>query len=614
MAYAYQAVDDLLNQQNKQNIFGQSSPSQGSDPNNQMQSQDAVKTTTEGEMGASGNSGNSTPMAGQSAVQETQTNNTKANQAAVKANAGKTQQPKVFDDLQSQISSNNQKLQDDANSYVTKQQANQNYGIDQSGLESAIKGDTTQNNNVRSLLNRQTINSVDAFDPGDVSVQDTRYLNNDSGLKNLVSRGQGPQYTSGMGAFDLQTLHKSPGFDNLVNLIRGQEGNLEKNSADLVTSKPKEITDYGTANLANSQTSARDYLNQQSDAVNQAENARLQAQNAQLAQYRQQGVDPTVQNQALQQARDAVTGNLTQLNNRAVPLLNSVNVDPRQYLNVRGDYNLNDVVTNDEADRFNSIMSLLGKSDVKAGAQNVAPAYSYDQTALQNALQSGALNARNSLDQQSQSQVNALIQAAQQRADADDQRRAQLNLAPVYDTSRKAALGTMDPALQALYNAQYSPNIAKNSPDIAKYLTKDTRDLGASDVYTQDEADRLNNLYQDLGMQTRAQAGTGINQSGYNYDKDSYQNALLTYLKATDAAITPAQRAAAAAMKPEAIAAQQAAAIKGQQQPGSLIVPSTDTNLPMMPDTIKKNPVINFAPANNTVNRGNPDQFILGNR
>ncbi len=297
MAYAYNSIDELLNnqEQQKQNIFGSS---QGG---NAPQGQDGgVKTSTEGDVG-SGGGGSSTPQGqnnNSNTVTDEQSQTTEAGKAAVKANTGKTAQPKVFNDIQSQIEANNQKLQDQANSYVSTQKTKQNYAIDNSNIDKAISGDSDQNSKVRSLLNRQTIDNVEAFDPGDVSVKDSSLVNTNAGLQQLVSRGQGPQYTQGMGAFDLQTLRRTPEFENIISMIRGNEANLEKTARDYTAAKPKEVADYGTANLANAQKASREFLGNMSHDLQGANEDEARVYNDALAALDLRKVAPDVASSA----------------------------------------------------------------------------------------------------------------------------------------------------------------------------------------------------------------------------------------------------------------------------------------------------------------------------
>jgi hypothetical protein len=523
MAYAFSAVDDLLDpaQQDKQNIFNQGAqaPQQGSQDNGAPSPN--VKTTTEGEI--SGGSQSSTTPAAQKPSQ-TSFDTTKADQAAYQANAGKTKQPKVFSSIEGQIQQRNQDLQNEANQYVQSQKANQNYALKNQDLEKAIGGDAQTSEATRNLLNRQNIDQVNAFTPKDTSIRDASLLSTDAGLKELIGRGKSPSYTQGMAAFDLQSLRRAPGFDKLVGMIQKEQTDLNKNAQELSSQKQKEVEDFGKSQLDAAQKSVRDYLTGQSGAIDAANEQEAAAYNALLDKYRREGVGAE-ESSALKAAREAAAANLGQYDKRSAAMIGDVAVDPRQYLNVRENAGRDEFVDQNEAARFNSIMDLLGGADVRAAAGPQQQAFEFDRSALENALVTGSQGLRGAKDVQDKADIDRILKEAQAAADADDLRRSQIDLVKTANEQAALARKGLDPELLKYFNEKDD-----TLPNAAKYITGDTTDLGANDVLSQAQADQLNALYGDLGLQDKATAGTGLGSAGYNFSKSDYVNALSALL------------------------------------------------------------------------------------
>lgn len=540
MAYAYNAIDDLIQGNQKQDIFAQQGGQQSQ--NGMPQNQDQVKTSTEGEV-HSGGQASTSPVAQQQSASPPAGDPNTAARAAYKANEGKTGQPAAIGNVQSQLQANSQRLQDEANKYVSSQEQNQHYGVDRGSLDKAITGDQEASGRVHSLFNAAAPTPAEEFKPTDVNVSDVNKLNTSAGLQDLVARGQGPQYTQGMGAFDVRALRSSPNFQNLMNMIQSQQTGLQKQATDLGAQKKQEVEEHGQNALTQAQKDAQTYLGSQSDAISKANAEEARVANQKLEALRNKG-DPVAEKHALEQAKAQVLKNLQQSDPRTAAILNGVSVDPRQFGKAAQNYSANDFVSSDEAQRFNNIMGLLGNGGQSLNASNpVGPSYSLDQTGLQNALTTAAQQKRNTLDTGFRSREQVILDAAQARADAADKARAGLNLQSISNEQAQAALRGLSPDLQKYYQSGLvDPNQYISRPDV---------DLSAKDVLNQDEVKKLNDLNKALGMQGSYGVGQYADKTpGYDFNKQGYLAALMPYLKQSQQAV--AERAAEEARKTEA--------------------------------------------------------------
>jgi hypothetical protein len=517
VAYAYKAVDELLNPSDqKQNIFASDSGASQQAGSSQGQQGD-VKTSTEGELGGSG--GGNAPAA---QTQAPVADESKSARAAVAANAGKVAQPKAFTEVQGLLQQRQTDLQKQADDYVTKGRQSQQYALGNNDYEEAIKGNAQKADSLRGLLGRQNINQVDDFKAGDIEVKDANLLNNEAGLKQLVGRGQDAGYSQGMAAFDVRALRRTPGFDNIVSMIQGQQQDLNKKAADYESNKRKEVEDYGTQQLTSAKEAAKKYLSSQSSSIDLANEAEAKAANARLQEYRKKGVSDA-EKKLIEETRAQVAASYQQTDPRYARFVAEAAADPRKYLSVRNDYGRDDFVDAAEAQRFNSIMGLLGQSDVRGQARKVGDEYTYDKAALEKDLYSSTSSLRAKADKEQKAALNALIKDAQKRADADDSRRKGLNLTSIAGDESEAVRAGLDKNLMS----HYSDSLL----DPSKFITRDSKDLKAGDVYSKAEADRLNAIYKDLGLADRVQAGKyGKAGSGYTFDKKAYEKALIGIL------------------------------------------------------------------------------------
>lgn len=404
MPYAYSAIDDLLDKDgnatapSQSNIFGAPTPIQGGTAQGQPPAEGQPKTVSEGtalsdvQSGGGGSASGAAPKPTEIDYSQAQS---KSDRAAIAANSGKTAQPKALGDIQSSISANEKKLQDESNSYLSAGRTAQTYGVsdDDIGKATAAKKDEGAFANVFGLLGRKSINTVDDFKPSDIGENDVNLLGTQAGLSSLVSRGQDSGYTKGMGAFDAMSVRSSPGFADTQRSLQNQQAALQKSHDELGGTNRKTLETEGAANLAAAQKAARDNLGgRKSDLekTNEQESADYAAAIAKLDM-------PGISQAALAKAQKTVLANLSSINPGNT---NSIGfMSPEQaasFVTPGKALGASDFVSDDEAGQFNNIQALLGgggQSWTSSLAHPEASAnYSIDETGLQNALMSNSMS------------------------------------------------------------------------------------------------------------------------------------------------------------------------------------------------------------------------------
>lgn len=522
IAYAFDQINNLLgeSEQQKANIFGdQGQAAQQGQQAGQIGEQKTVKTDDSGTIAGGGEGGGTSEGTAAPVVDQKE-----SDRRAVKLNAGKTQQPKAIEGVQNSLTEANNKLQDEANQYTQAQTAKQQYGLSNDDYEKSIASqdpNSAERKKTADLLNRQTINQVDMWKPQtDYEVEDTRLLNNDAGLQELASRGMGPNYTAGEAAFDVRALRKTPGFTNLIRQLQGQQQDLRTNAEK---DRAADIETLGKANLASAQAGARDYLTGQESAIDAQNEAEAKAYNDQLAALRANGIGQGNINSALDQARQSA---LARLDPRYARVAGGLGVDINPYVSIAGDQGRDAFVDNAEAQRFNSIMGLLGQGGpAKSAALPVGPQYSVDQDALTNAMIQRIEAERAAQDHAQRHRLNQIRAGLEQKQSSDAYNRkgsAQNDAARILNelVGGTNALAS-DVGNQVNWEQFYNAGAPTTAYDYADQGT----------------VDQLNEIYADLGDATRYGVGQGARGAGFN--EAAYRDAITSVLRNMGALDTP---------------------------------------------------------------------------
>ena len=520
MAYAFSNVEDLLNGQQatgpQANIFGDAAAQPYS--NTAPQGENKLKTVDEGGTGGASTATNPDAGGGQQApvIQDTRA----GDKAAQQANIGKTAQPSAIQGVEGQLAANEKKLQDEANAYTTKQEANQQYAVGNDVMDNAVnKGNVDPAwSTVSGLIRRPTINTFDDFVAPDVNVADVGLFKTNAGLKNLVSRGQDPNYSGGMAAFDVRSLQGTPGFQDTVHGILARSDVLLKDADSRGEILKTGVAEYGQKNLAEAQAAAKAYLGDRSTGLMSANEAEAKAYNDMLAGMDFSGAARDAKAKALVSAR----ANMTQMNPYAFNFFNPDAVNESEYLRKGANLGASDFVSNDEANQYNNILQLLGNGG-QSWSQSLAHPdaannYTVDNSGLQKALSDNALLGFGQYRDKTIGEMQAIKDAAGRTADAEDAR--YLSVVNSQTTPWRMA--------QAQAAAKEAGLAFDSSMDLSPYAgsTASPMDLGWSNVLSQTDADKLNQLNATIGGNEMYNAGGYKANDPYQFDKAGYLGAL----------------------------------------------------------------------------------------
>lgn len=505
--------------------------------------QPEVKTSTEGDVNNATPTSGSNPGPKNVVSSDSQANDSRAAQAAYKANAGKTQSPAALDAVQGQIDTAKSNLAQRASDYAASQAASHNYAVGTDVADQAVKKqDKDAYGKITGLLGQTTAAPVDTFDASDIKANDADLLNTNAGIKNLVARGQGPKYSPNMAAFDSMLLQADPNFQKKVSDLKSQANAFTKSSADTATQAQTDAVAAAQANLTNSQKTIKDYLGQSQSNILADEAAAAAKANAALPQTiaaQKAQVEADLLKAQQDRARQALGGSFGA--GRADAQLAAVKADPSQYVNWLSSYDPSQLITQDQATQYNTINSLLGlggQSQVAGG--DLPSLYSTKGDDLYNNLVSQATTARQAADKTDKSSIQAIMDAANQKAQSDNARRLALTSPDQYNKSLS------DLATQLSKSQEFSPYSSVYSNDLANSTIKNfmaanplasmgasnNPNLTANDVLDQSQAAKLNALSRDLGLTTiynQGQYAAGGPNSLVN--NDAFKNALLTALK-----------------------------------------------------------------------------------
>lgn len=446
MAYAFSALNNVIGQQaNQNNIFNQNNTA---NPN-----QNGQQTTQ-----SSSTNMNSAPPQQPSApapvsAQTIGGDQSSATRAAFKANTGKTDQPKALGDIDSQIQNNQQRLQDEANNYTQNQQSKiqQATSYTDGDLDAAAGNDLNAANKIKDLYNSQSA-PVERFGATDINIKDADLLGTNEGLKSLVSRGQDENYTGGMASFDLGVLQKDPRFSSLIQGLSGKASALGQQERDLEDQKTNDLQTLADNSYTQAKAGILSGVNTRTNAINQANAQEAAAANQRLVELRQNG-NPEAEKAFLNSLSDNVKAKLMAADPKAAALMNTSNINARDYLKVRGDYNANDFVSGDEASRFNNLMSLIGSGGTLAASNPLDPELSFDQSGVEQKLLTDTLAARDVQRTAEQKKADQLAQAAKVKADAIAKKEAETRAA--YEAYQaKAAADALAARQEAMKQAQ----------------------------------------------------------------------------------------------------------------------------------------------------------------
>lgn len=411
----------------QQNIFGdqtvQADPSKDGQPASQQgplpvgQNGAQVKTSTDTDVGTgggpSGAAGGGNESAPAAATQQPNRSN------VIRRNIGQTSKPAAIGRAQNSVEQADQDLQAEANAYTTGYQ-----GVDTSlkneDIDAAIGGDEGKMTAASARLAPQgTAERQARFDPKtDYEIKDIGELQTDAGTKGLLRRDADEQYNAGEAAFDMQLLRRDPDFNLIRSNLLTKQNALRGNADTMVYGKgtgetktkslSEQAQEFADKEFETSGKAARDYLETKDDEILKGLQDKAAAENAARTELRKSP------DQAFLDAERAaiMEGIMKDANDYdpnyakgLKPYLEQAGVDIGDYYGVSGDVGHEDLVTEAEANPFNSIMQLLGRGDTLGKGKGVGARQSVNRQAYQDAVMKKALDRYN--------EARAAIESAQ---------------------------------------------------------------------------------------------------------------------------------------------------------------------------------------------------------
>lgn len=384
MAYTFDQINNALGQdQNNANIFGQSVGADGSQGGQSAQSPAgsgaAPKTSTEGDISA-GNAGSSGGAAPKPQV-TAQTSGQAILDKAKKSNLDTGFASNLVND----VKKGEQTLQNEANAYTSAQNQKSSSNLSAADIEQGLTGNSGKFSQVEDML-RGPQKRADQFQSGVAGqFQDIDQIGTQGGLQSYLKKRGNENYTEGQAALDSLLFSRDKNFQNSVQAAKQERENFNKQKLGLEST----LQNQAQAKIDESQNAARQdtkkYIDQARQKFQDEAAARVAAENA-----RRQQIEAGAGNQANEDAWNVFEPLKAQLGAGASPYLEAARkkIDANQY--AQHGYtaaNTGDVISGQEASRFNSILGLLGQGGSLA-ANNPAPyqGYSYNKDAYRNAL------------------------------------------------------------------------------------------------------------------------------------------------------------------------------------------------------------------------------------
>lgn len=501
MAYQFDKLDELV-QQGQANIFGgdpgQQQPQQGAPQQGQ------VKTSTEGSVAGS-TTGSSTP-----AVQDAPAQQPSAILGAQKAayEAAKPPQARgAVGKVSSQIQQQHVAQEQKADSIIAAGRAAQTYDVDDATIQKAIGFDSSASQRVKDVLGRKTVNQLGEFTLPTLDVPDVQKLQSEEGIKEVLRRGKGPRYSSGMADFDYSALKKDPQFFRGIQDVTNYYGRLKEDETALPDRLRSEVEKYGSERLAYNQKNIKDLLGKKVSEIEKGNISEADQAKKQLDYLRREG-DPDAARKAIAAATKNIEASYAN-QPRYSRIIKQAGVNPAGYMNIAETATPDQFVSQEEAQQFNHLMELLGEGRTMAASQPFTP-YSIDQAGLEEGLRKDVETKRGVEDVKAKKQIDEILKKSQNTADYNDVYRRDTPALFFTPETLRGQVDEIGKGLEPAYAKYYDADVAKgfSDRDLYNFLDPDKRDLNAEDVLSQTDSDLLNSLSGDLGLDKRYSVGS----------------------------------------------------------------------------------------------------------
>jgi hypothetical protein len=399
MAYTFSQINQAMgqNQDQKADIFANSMANQQQGQAMPQQSQE--KTSTEGDLSTAKATGGAPAYEPQ-----------KAGAAIAKKQSGR-QLPGFMTEAQGQIQTAQKNLQDESNAYLQNARSQQ-YGVGQDILDKAGQGDQEASSQVATRLS-QTAPMIESFKPKtDTGLRDVSKLQTDEGVKDYLRKQSKGQYSAGESALDLGIMKRNPQFNLIREELRRGQQELQSKASQESEARTKEAQKIASERYQQDTEGIKGALRGQADTVKSQLAQRAAEENARR-QAQEQNKNQWIADQARQAYEElaANPGETYDIGSRRVGLRD---LYTPEFMQANKEYEMGDrnapqylanpwerfyqgggqvapeqLANEQEAARFNNIMSLLGQQDRLQTGQGVAGP-SFNKQAFQQEIKSKA--------------------------------------------------------------------------------------------------------------------------------------------------------------------------------------------------------------------------------
>lgn len=534
MAFTFNLVDSALGSESpKINMFDPSGGVNQQQGGGQQQN-DAIQTSSSGGGSFSGASGSSAPASSAPKQQRSASSYNPSSAQAAFRGVGPVDSTSQRTRISSDIAGANDKLQQQANEYTQKaEDTAAGYRVDSGDIEKAASGDQKSFQTVASRLAKTAPDQFESFK----GLDDKDLPSSADNLKQQETYGEiyrktaGSDYGTGDSRFQSILLALDPRFRGEAASLVGSQKNLINENDSLVKNKTKDTQDMLNKAYETETGKARETLGGMStEIVTKAEEAAAKETAARA------GLDPkTLTAQEIKKIalklREELKGTGTLLERSLGYLDDPSAFDLTPYLNIDKEVSADEFLTQADVDRFNRINGLLGSGEMKTfNSQGAGPQYSFDSQGAESALKALLEGKRFAAEKGFDSRMSEIEKAAAARASAD--RGDPLESVKEYLTNRYLNQNEGQSEQEILAEQEALRQILGGETNWRPYYEQQGAIPGAGtpnrtwqDMLSPREAEEMNRLAQELGLDPIYQAGANYNDTNFNrgYFDDSFQ-------------------------------------------------------------------------------------------
>lgn len=518
MSHAFGHIDSQLDEEDgKANIFGSGGDSgSSSDSGGDTTGTGAFTTSSmDGSLSADPSGSNS-----QAAAPGAGGYNPSDYSSAYNEGSKRMNPQQKLSSLGQKISTSQQKLQDDSNSYITGAQGKtKEFGIDDATLDSAVSGDDTAFQTTSGRLGKTKADLYDGFSGlKSEELPSVQILRDPS---QFFAEDAGPDYTTGQSRFDGMMLRRNPEFMRIQRELLGQHSALEKDNdrlRDEKTTEARKIIDDGWDTATGD---IRNRLGTRSQSVIDAAKQRELEEDTRRKSLDRGAIEKEKEEYVEKLMRqDVSSADPRSEQARAMSYLDE-DFDFNGYFKFNDDTEYTDFIDDTGASKFNSVMKLLGKEDMISAGDGPSADYEFDEQGGYKALMDHVTGKRRGQDTSNLSRIDQLKEQARARGEGEMNRLSGLT------PEQRAQIGR-DQLREALAAEGWGGDMGEvNNFDPSQYWQDAAFDH--DDLMSAEEADELNRLSTDTGLDERFQNGSGFGSQ--RFDSNTLKSALKEMIK-----------------------------------------------------------------------------------